>query len=81
MSKRICRAEDDQPCDAPEACSKSHSADAECEHPWCVDEPFHTVAEHMDPPDRDPNSDLYREVEQKVNEAMGDLGWLLDTAG
>lgn len=44
--------------------------DTPCTNPWCKDEPYHSEAEHIDPPDRDPNSDAYRDAMQRLDEAM-----------
>jgi len=45
--------------------------DEECKNPWCKDEPFHTNAEHIDPPDRDPYSDAYQEAEGRMRDTFG----------
>lgn len=53
----------------------SFDEDGECDHEWCHGFPdgWHTKAEHIDPADRDPHSDLYHEVTPKVNDAMSHL--------
>ena len=50
---------------------ESLSDDEECTNPWCKDEPFHTNAEHIDPPDRDPHSDAYQEAEKRMKDTFG----------